>query len=97
MSDVLYWIAQLLTVYWYVLIARMLMSLVLAFSQYRPTGAAAVAFEVVYTVTDPPLKALRRVIPDLRVGNFALDLSFIVLALGLRIVAGQLFAIARGG
>ncbi len=97
MSDVLYWIAQLLIIYSYVLFARMIMSLILAFSQYRPTGAAAVAFELVYTVTDPPLKALRRIIPDLRIGNFALDLSFIVLVIVLRIVAGQLIAIARGG
>jgi YggT family protein len=33
----------------------------------------------VWTVTDPPLKALRRVIPPLRIGNVSLDLAFIVL------------------
>ena len=94
MSAVLFWVGQLIYVYLYVLFARMIMSLVLAFSRYRPTGAAAVAFEAVYTVTDPPLKALRRVIPDLRIGNFALDLSFIVLVIVLRILAGQLIAIS---
>ena len=31
-----------------------------------------------YSVTDPPIKALRRVIPPLRIGNFALDLSFLI-------------------
>ena len=34
--------------------------------------------EVVYSVTDPPIKALRRVIPPLRLGSFALDLSFLI-------------------
>lgn len=94
MSEVLYWLARLIDVYVLVLIVRMIMSYVLAFSRYRPSGAAAVAFETVYTVTDPPLKALRRIIPDLRIGNFALDLSFIVLVIVLRIVAGQLIEIS---
>ena len=94
MSAVLFWLGQLIVVYVYVLFARMNMSFVLAFSRSRPTGAAAGAFETVYTVTDPPLKALRRVIPDLRIGNFALDLSFIVLVIVLRIVASQLIAIS---
>ena len=34
--------------------------------------------EVVYSITDPPIKALRRVIPPLRLGNVALDLSFLI-------------------
>lgn len=45
---------------------------------WMPRGALLVALEVDYTVTDPPIKALRRVIPPLRLGNFALDLSFII-------------------
>ena len=96
MKTLVYWLAVLLQVYLLVFTARFVMSLILAFTQYRPTGAAAVAFEFVYTVTDPPLKALRRVIPDLRMGNFALDLSFIVVVIVLQIVAGQLFAISGG-
>ena len=35
--------------------------------------------EVVYSITDPPLKFLRRFIPPLRLGGIALDLSFLVL------------------
>ena len=35
--------------------------------------------EAVYTVTDPPLKFLRRFIPPLRLGTVAFDLSFTVL------------------
>ena len=48
---------------------------------YRPTGVVAAVLELAYSVTDPPLKALRRVIPPLRVGNVSLDLSFMVLFL----------------
>jgi YggT family protein len=33
----------------------------------------------VWSVTDPPLKALRRLIPPLRIGNVAVDLSSVVL------------------
>jgi YggT family protein len=45
---------------------------------WSPRGVLLVGLEVVYSVTDPPIKALRRVIPPLRIGNFALDLSFIL-------------------
>jgi YggT family protein len=45
---------------------------------WSPTGALLVALEIVYSVTDPPIRALRRVIPPLRIGTVALDLSFIL-------------------
>jgi len=43
-----------------------------------PRGPLLVLLEIVYSVTDPPINALRRVVPPLRLGNFALDLSFII-------------------
>jgi YggT family protein len=42
-------------------------------------------FEATYSVTDPPLKALRRVIPPLRIGSVALDLGFLVLIIAVQI------------
>jgi YggT family protein len=45
---------------------------------WSPGGPLLVVLEFVYSVTDPPIKALRKVIPPLRLGNFALDLSFII-------------------
>ena len=45
---------------------------------WSPRGVLLVVLEVVYSATDPPIKALRRVIPPLRIGNFALDLSFLI-------------------
>jgi YggT family protein len=45
---------------------------------WRPSGLVAAFLELVYSATDPPLRALRRVLPPLRLGSFALDLAFIV-------------------
>ena len=46
-----------------------------------PRGPVLVILEGVYTVTDPPVKALRKVIPPLRLGGVAIDLSFIAVLL----------------
>ncbi len=46
-----------------------------------PRGPVLVVLEGVYTITDPPVKALRRVIPPLRLGGVAIDLSFIAVLL----------------
>ncbi|NED93828.1 YggT family protein [Phytoactinopolyspora alkaliphila] len=53
--------------------------------EWQPKGPLLVVLEAVYTVTDPPLRALRRVIPPLRIGSVALDLAFIVLIILVRI------------
>ena len=45
---------------------------------WAPAGFPLVVLEIVYSVTDPPIKALRRVIPPLRLGQIAIDLSFII-------------------
>jgi YggT family protein len=45
---------------------------------WTPTGVLLVILEFVYSVTDPPIKALRKVVPPLRIGNFSLDLSFLL-------------------
>jgi YggT family protein len=48
---------------------------------WTPTGILLVVLEFVYSVTDPPIKALRKVIPPLRIGSVALDLSFVIVML----------------
>ena len=53
---------------------------------WTPTGFLLVLLEAVYSVTDPPIKALRRVIPPLRLGQIAIDLSFIIVMLGAYIL-----------
>jgi YggT family protein len=46
-----------------------------------PRGPVLVVLEGVYTTTDPPIKALRKVLPPIRLGGVALDLSFIAVLL----------------
>jgi|SRR6476620_8421337 len=62
------------------LLARLVFEYVFMFARdYTPSGVVLVVVESVYTVTDPPLKLLRRFIPPLRIGQVALDLSFMAL------------------
>jgi YggT family protein len=62
------------------LIGRFIISWIMVLSRnFRPTGPLIVVFEIIYTVTDPPLRLLGRIIPPLRIGGFALDLAFILL------------------
>ena len=69
-----------LTIYLVILIGRMIFGWVQVFArEWRPKGIVLVLAEAIYTVTDPPLKFLRRFIPPLRIGMVAMDLSFMVL------------------
>lgn len=82
MTAVLYVLYYALFFFWLLLTARIVVELVRAFARdWRPAGGVAVSLETVYTVTDPPVKALRRVIPVVRVGRVGLDLSIMVLLL----------------
>jgi YggT family protein len=71
------------------LIFRLIMEYVFLLARsFRPTGIVAVLLELAYSVTDPPLKALRKVLPPLRIGQFSLDLGFLVLFIVVRILMG---------
>lgn len=71
-----------LFVFWLLLMARIVVELVRSFArEWRPVGGVAVTLETIYTVTDPPVRALRRIIPTVRIGNVGLDLSIMVLLL----------------
>jgi YggT family protein len=62
------------------LVGRLVLDMLRSFARrWTPTGVVLVLAESVYTITDPPLKFLRRFIPPVRLGNVALDLSFTVL------------------
>ena len=84
---VIYWAILIL---WLLFIARLVLDLIQAFSpRWRPQGFMLVVAETIYTPTDPPLRALRRLIPPLPVGGMRIDLAFILITL-LLIVALQL-------
>lgn len=76
-----------LQAFFIVLLFRLVMEYVLMFARsFRPKGALVIALEVTYSVTDPPLKAIRRIVPPLRLGGAQLDLAFIILLILLQIL-----------
>ncbi len=73
----------LLTAFIALLWIRFIVDWVQVFARsWSPRGIILVILEVVYSVTDPPIKALRRVVPPLRLGQVAIDLSFIIVLIG---------------
>ena len=65
-----------------ILFARMILSWVpVLVRDWEPRGPMLVFAEVVYSVTDPPLRALRKVLRPVRVGTMMIDLAFIGLAI----------------
>ena len=66
-----------LLLYLIVLFARLILSYISLFNrEWRPKGAGLVAAELVYTITDPPVRFFRRIIPPLRIGTISLDFGF---------------------
>lgn len=79
----------LLYIFFALLIGRLILDWIQVFARdWRPRGAMLVVAETVYSVTDPPLKALRKVIPPLTLGAIRVDLAFLVLMLGVSILMG---------
>jgi YggT family protein len=55
--------------------------------EWRPRGFLLVLAELVYTITDPPVKAVRRVVPPLRAGGVAIDFSWTIVLIGALILS----------
>lgn len=82
MSTVLTIVSLLLYLFFIALLGRLVFDWVQVLARdWRPRGAILMLAERVYTVTDPPLKFLRRFIPPLRLGRVRLDPAFLVLVL----------------
>ena len=80
------WAAVSMTVtvilFWLLLIARIVVEFIRSFSRdWHPRGVTVVILEAIMTVTDPPVKLLRRIIPQLTIGAVRLDFSIMVLLL----------------
>ena len=85
----LFWqiVSSVLLVFLVLLFARFVVDWVMVLARsWRPSGLVAAGLEVVYSTTDPPLKALRRVIPPLNLGSVRLDLGFMVLLIAVIIL-----------
>ena len=85
----LFWsiVSSVLLVFLLLLFARFVVDWVMVLARsWRPSGLVAAGLEVVYTTTDPPLKAVRKVIPPLNLGSIRLDLGFMVLLIAVLIL-----------
>jgi YggT family protein len=72
----------LLLLYVIVLLARMVLDYIPLFNRgWRPKGAGLVVAELVYTVTDPPIRLLRRFVKPVRIGPVAIDFAFTIVLL----------------
>ncbi|WP_314429158.1 YggT family protein [Microbacterium lacticum] len=86
----------LLLIYLLFLLARLILEYIPIFNrEWRPKRFGLVLAEVVYTVTDPPLRFFRRLIRPLRIGPIALDLGFPITMLVVFVLLSITGAIAR--
>ena len=82
-------ISTILLVFLILLFARFVVDWVMVLARsWRPTGIVAAGLEVVYLTTDPPLRAVRKVIPPLNLGSIRLDLGFMVLLILVFLLRG---------
>ena len=66
-----------LLLYIFVLFARLILDYIPLFNrEWRPKGFGLVVAEAVYTITDPPIRFFRRIIPPVRIGGLSLDFGF---------------------
>jgi YggT family protein len=80
-------IYQLLFFFFLILLARVVIELIKAFARdWRPTGAVVIVLEVIFSITDPPVKFLRKLIPPIPLGAVRLDLSILILLIGVTIL-----------
>ncbi|MDU0347891.1 YggT family protein [Actinomyces sp. MRS3W] len=80
-------LSSLLNLYVLILLIRVVLDWIQMFSRsWRPTGVVLVLANVVYGLTDPPLRQIRRFVPLVRMGAVGIDLSFLVLWFGIIIV-----------
>ncbi|ALG85140.1 YggT family protein [Gordonia phthalatica] len=84
-----------LFLYLILLLGRFVVEMVQSFAhRWRPSGPAVVVIEIVFTVTDPPVKLLRRLIPPLPLGPVRLDLSLLIVLIVLSIAMQVVFRLA---
>ena len=85
-----------LFLFWLLLIARIVVEFIRSFSRdWHPRGATVVVLEVIMTATDPPVRLLRRVIPQLTIGSVRLDFYIMVLLLLAFLAMNFFFGLAR--
>ncbi len=86
--SLLAWIlSSILSLYFLILLVRVVLDWVQVFArQWRPRGPVLVMANLVYALTDPPLRLIRQRVPMARLGGVGIDLSFLVLVFGIWIL-----------
>lgn len=85
-----------LNLFFIVLICRLVLDWIqMLAKEWRPQGPVLMFAEAIYTVTDPPLRFLRRLIPPLSLGGIRLDMAFLVLMLSVSVATSVLRAVGR--
>ena len=69
-------------------VLTILLRIVLSWFPLDPDGLGASVFRFTITLTEPVLGPIRRALPMVRLGNFGLDLSPILVILGVQILLG---------
>ena len=87
---------DLLLLYFFALWGRFILDLVRNFSRgWRPHGLGLVVSEIVFALTDPPISLIRRVIPTIRIGGFALDFAWSIVMIVTLILLSVASALSR--
>ena len=85
----LWFICLLLNLYLFAVFGRVLLS----WFPLNPHGAMATVAGFLYTVTDPVMKPVRRMIPAARFGGMALDFSPVIVIFGIVFLQRMLRAV----
>ncbi|KPG80818.1 YggT family protein [Frigoribacterium sp. RIT-PI-h] len=76
-----------LLIFFLLMWARFVLDLAQSFSRgWRPRGPVLVLAEVAYTVTDPPIRRVRKILPPVRLGSVALDFGWSIIMLAVIIL-----------
>ena len=78
-----------LNLFLYALLGRLILDYIRMFARnWKPSGISLYLVEAIYAITDQPMRFVGRFIPPLRLGAVSLDMSFIVLFFGVKLLMG---------
>jgi YggT family protein len=78
-----------LQIFFYMMIARFIVELVMSLGKsWRPSGLLLPILDITYTITDPPLKFVRKFVPPMKMGPIALDLAWTIVLFAVLILQG---------
>jgi len=95
-NEILLVLLWLIRLYVLILILRIIIEMIQSFSRnWRPQRWFTIVAEPLFVLTDPPVKALRKLIPPIQLGGVGLDVSVLVLFFGLQLLSMLLGAFIR--